>query len=675
MAAGSIVIDLLMKTGSFETDSKRAEKSLRAMEVRAIALGTAIGNFLYDGVSALARSLPDLVKGAIDSADAMRDLSIRVGVSTETLSAYGFAASQTGTDVDVLAKGLKVLAKNAADGLNPTNEYAKVFKALGIELTDAEGKLRNLGDLLPEIADRFSTMEDGTTKAALAQSLFGRAGLELTEFLNQGADGLKAFTERAAELGLVVDSETATAADDFNDTLGELKAISEGYALHLAKELLPDLQALASEFTNTATEGNKVKEMAEDTAQFLRGLATVAHIVSSAFELVGTGLATIAAQGVAVAKMLGGDLSEGVRLYKEAAAGFNAEVDEALGRNQPKGGQFSNVQGRVSTVSANPVDMAGLANALSNPTASTGAAKLSEAEKAAKALQEEYARLIAQQQASIALFGETTEAATMRYRTEFGDLKDLAPAQKELLLANAQYQDELADTAALEQVWADAAQEQTDRVIASWNSATDELSVYAEEAGRNMQDAFADFLFDPFAEGLDGMLEGFLDILKRMAAEAAAAKIFESLGNWGNTNKDSGGWMGALASVASSFFGGGKASGGSVSGSKLYEVGEGGAPELFQQNGRTYLIPGNDGMVVPATRGIPAPSTSGVGGIYRVEIENKGQPQKIESAKVMEDAQGKFLQVVLAAVGDSFSSGSGAPYVGAKNRFGLKDRV
>jgi len=32
MAAGSIVIDLLMKTGSFETDTKRAEKRLAEMQ-------------------------------------------------------------------------------------------------------------------------------------------------------------------------------------------------------------------------------------------------------------------------------------------------------------------------------------------------------------------------------------------------------------------------------------------------------------------------------------------------------------------------------------------------------------------------------------------------------------------------------------------------------------------
>jgi hypothetical protein len=56
----------------------------------------------------------------------------------------------------------------------------------------------------------------------------------------------------------------------------------------------------------------------------------------------------------------------------------------------------------------------------------------------------------------------------------------------------------------------------------------EELSPYADEAARNMQTAFADFLFDPFEDGIKGMLRGFVDVLRRMVAEAAAAKIFGS---------------------------------------------------------------------------------------------------------------------------------------------------
>jgi len=69
-----------------------------------------------------------------------------------------------------------------------------------------------------------------------------------------------------------------------------------------------------------------------------------------------------------------------------------------------------------------------------------------------------------------------------------------------------------------------------------------------------------------------------------------------------------------IRSVVEGFgFGGGRARGGSVSGSKFYEVVEDGAPELFKTGGRTFMIPGADGEVVP-TSDVSLGSGVGMGG-------------------------------------------------------------
>lgn len=77
-----------------------------------------------------------------------------------------------------------------------------------------------------------------------------------------------------------------------------------------------------------------------------------------------------------------------------------------------------------------------------------------------------------------------------------------------------------------------------------------EMDEFSKQAARNMQDAFADFLFDPFDKGMDGMLSGFLTTIRRMAAEAASAQIMESLfgkqGGSGGFN-----WGGLVGSVVS----------------------------------------------------------------------------------------------------------------------------
>lgn len=52
-----------------------------------------------------------------------------------------------------------------------------------------------------------------------------------------------------------------------------------------------------------------------------------------------------------------------------------------------------------------------------------------------------------------------------------------------------------------------------------------DMSEYAKEAARSSQQALSDFLFDPFENGLKGMVKGFADAIRRMIADAAAAKI------------------------------------------------------------------------------------------------------------------------------------------------------
>lgn len=86
-----------------------------------------------------------------------------------------------------------------------------------------------------------------------------------------------------------------------------------------------------------------------------------------------------------------------------------------------------------------------------------------------------------------------------------------------------------------------------DGMVSDFEEATDEMSVFAEQAARNIQDFFADWLFDPFEEGLKGMLRGFIDVLRRMVAEALAANILKAIfGEETDKNGNNKGLLGLL---------------------------------------------------------------------------------------------------------------------------------
>lgn len=69
----------------------------------------------------------------------------------------------------------------------------------------------------------------------------------------------------------------------------------------------------------------------------------------------------------------------------------------------------------------------------------------------------------------------------------------------------------------------------------------DEIEQASKQAARNIQDAFADFLFDPFEDGVKGMVKSFLDAIRRMLANQAAVQLFKFIGGlFGGTEAPAG---------------------------------------------------------------------------------------------------------------------------------------
>jgi hypothetical protein len=142
-----------------------------------------------------------------------------------------------------------------------------------------------------------------------------------------------------------------------------------------------------------------------------------------------------------------------------------------------------------------------------------------------------------------------------------------------------------------------------------YKEGVNEMSEFTRQAARNMQTAFADFLFDPFEDGLDGMLKGFINVLRRMIAEAAAAKIFGS--------KSSGGF--GFGDFLSGIFGGFLkfADGGRPPVGRPSIVGERG-PELFVPDSAGTIVPNGrmGGMVINQSIAL----YGGGGGITRADL-------------------------------------------------------
>jgi len=154
-----------------------------------------------------------------------------------------------------------------------------------------------------------------------------------------------------------------------------------------------------------------------------------------------------------------------------------------------------------------------------------------------------------------------------------------------------------------------------------------EMQKFADTAAKNIQDGFANFLIDPFKNGLKGMLESFSQMLVKMAAQAAAAKIMESIFPAGSGGGGAGG--GIMAAIGG-LMGGGRESGGYTNANTIYQVGENNKPEIFQSGGKQYLIAGDAGAVIPNSKIGGAQNTANNMSIT-VNSQN-GNPEEIRRA-------------------------------------------
>jgi hypothetical protein len=190
----------------------------------------------------------------IQQGEELNKLAARTGIATESLSTLAYAARLANVDQESLAGGTKKLAVNMADAAGGGKEAAATFAAMGISVTDANGKLKGTDVVLREVADKFASYEDGAGKAALAVALFGKSGDQMIPMLNT----LRQTEEEGRRVAAVYGGDFARAAEQVRDNMTKVATATEAARVKILEEFMPRLADLSDEFVRSFTEGNKL---------------------------------------------------------------------------------------------------------------------------------------------------------------------------------------------------------------------------------------------------------------------------------------------------------------------------------------------------------------------------------------------------------------------------------
>ena len=176
------------------------------------------------GIAAVGGALYEMANHASEAGAKLYLASRATGLSVESLQGLQLASKEAGISFDMVQRAMSHLAVNMSSLTEPSSEGAKAFKMLGISTTDANGKIKSMDVLLPQIMDKLAGMKDGSEKTAIAAELLGtRVGAYLLPIMDKGGRAFENLSKKAVEYSGIT-TDVAAKDEAFQEKMIELRA-------------------------------------------------------------------------------------------------------------------------------------------------------------------------------------------------------------------------------------------------------------------------------------------------------------------------------------------------------------------------------------------------------------------------------------------------------------------
>jgi hypothetical protein len=173
----------------------------------------------FAGVFAV-RQLVQFGNETLALADNIGKTADSIGVQTEFLQRYQFAAQQSGLATEEFNKGMQNFTKMVGQAQLRTSEAGRTLEKLGVQVKRTDGSVKGAEEVFVDLFTALDNVGSQFEKNAILADLMGRAGVKLAVM---GKDGAEAMKELAASATGILDEETIRRAERFNDTMNILR--------------------------------------------------------------------------------------------------------------------------------------------------------------------------------------------------------------------------------------------------------------------------------------------------------------------------------------------------------------------------------------------------------------------------------------------------------------------
>lgn len=620
---GSLLIDMRADVARLSQDMNKVastvDNTMRGVQRAASGAVTALG-LIGAGVSVA--GMVGIVKGAVGAMAALDDMAAVAGTTVENMSALAEVAAIGGHNLGMVESTMVRLTKALAGGDDEAKGAGHALEVLGLKAEEL--RKMDTAEALLVVAKALDEYKDGAGKTALMLDLLGKSGAAAIPFMQDLAE--------KGRLNASVTAEQAAKAEQLEKDLNAVKVEGDKLTRALVAGMLPAMGDIAKAMRLAAEDGGTLKALFVGFGGVADQFATP---WKAAFLGLGAGLnEMLATFEEGLAKITFGGVAErhikAALQYREAARQMNIEIAN-LDRRKPS-----------ASAGADKPEL----EYTKPPGSDGGAGKKSPLdrmlEEQRKRIAEINARAGDEQMVSV-------DSVSRQY-----EKSELDSLEKRRIAMEAMAEQRMEDTRIATE-GEEAIREAMKKTAHQADNLFGEMSEFAREAARNMQDAMADGFFDLLQGKFDNIGSRFKSMLDRMVANAMAARLSDAMfGDFGKSGK-----LGGLAGEAMSgggdwfrgLFGGGDGAAAgtwaNAGANNVFAAGgdHGGGYRLVGENGPELEATGPSRIYNAAqTRDILSGGGGGTGEI-RVELINSGTPQKVTGAQPSFDMKGMVLRI------------------------------
>lgn len=569
---------------------KKADQQARSIERSFKAAGAVLATIFSAAVISEQLSA---FRSTLDSLADLDDAAAQAGTTVEKFSEAWLFLRPTGVSVEQLSGIVDTLFKQLSKGGKEGEKVAKALSEIGVNARDAAGNLRDPVVILEEMAKGLAQFENDPNKVGLIYEILGKRAKEAIPILE---DLGKKQGETAS-----ITTDLASKSEELANKFREIAQEGENLRINFLEKYIDDIVSLVRKFTDLS-KGNGLVDAAvgalfpKFAAENLRqGIAFYEKEIARLNKLISDPPLVLQGRDGKIAPERLQDFNDRLREANEELARLVRQRDQLSGSQADRLPEMDDWRfGSPRRVAARTVDddkpkkaakereteaeklqkwldqqvnAAEKYNLLEQTAIKILEAKQEKNHGITDAIEEQLlasARMVVEKQKVLeytekqagldALIAQLTidqERNVATVAQSYRDLIDPVEQYRQKLREIT----ELEDSGALNGIEAGLAREAVlDQMAAldEQKQAITELDEYARNAAESIQGHLADFLFDPFKDGLDGMAKAFAKTIQRMIADALAANIMKSLfGDYAKTGSF-GGILGGLLSVGSS---------------------------------------------------------------------------------------------------------------------------